>query len=402
MTMPLDEDDVDKRLVRLRVAADAATSNLIELEDLGTLSLLRAGSYSGQSETPISRALRQINALNLHYRSFLSFVNELDDLRRDGRFTREKARQIERMLRSPSIDLPATEVELGHRDLFSPVERTERVNPDQLIEIMNREFVEAKAVVLEIDRIWHALLPELDRAQQRLADLRRRADALGEPIVDDRDIERRIEWCRAAITSDPLGAGRGVTADIGPALDQASQRLDDLAASRHDLAGQLALARQKLRSVTEALDESEHLWAEARRSITDPRGLLTVDREYLDDERSGLAPWLHRLDEMQGDGRWRDAQVGLARWEQRAEQVLATARQASNANRAPLSRRDELRGKLSAYEAAARRDGIADDAEIARLRDTAHESLFSEPADLDDAAARVREYQFAVRKRGSS
>ena len=45
--MALDEEEVDRRLAKLRVSAEAATSNLIELEDLGTLSLLRAGECTG-------------------------------------------------------------------------------------------------------------------------------------------------------------------------------------------------------------------------------------------------------------------------------------------------------------------------------------------------------------------
>ena len=400
--MTLDEEEVDRRLATLRTSAEAATSNLIELEDLGTLSLLRAGECTGASEGPVNKALEDINALNLHYRCFMSFIEHVEELRSDGRFTRDKSRQIERLLKTASITLPATETEFETRDLFSPIEKVESVTADQLFQLMNDEFVRAKAVILEVDKVWSGLVPVLDRARSRLADIEKTAGELGERLPELRDLERRIDWCTAAIATDPLGAGTDVAANIEPTLDRLGTHVRDVAAARHGLSGQLTVARRELQTIVDAVETSDRARHEARRSIADPEGLLKVDHHYLEDERTGLVPWLARLDDMQSDGRWRDAQAGLRRWTERAQQIITTARRATEANQAPLGRRNELRGMLSAYEAVARRQGVHTDPELARLHQAARGSLFAEPIDLTAAATRVREYQVAVRKREHS
>ncbi|MBI2704680.1 MAG: hypothetical protein HYX32_05240 [Actinobacteria bacterium] len=398
----MNEEEVDRRLARMRGAAEAATANLIELEDLGTLSLLRAGKCTGASTVPVRKALDDINLLNLHYAAFMRFVNEIENVRSDGRFTRDKARVIERMLNTRSIELPAREIELASRELFTPTEQEQRVTPDEVVRLMNEEFVSAKAIVFQVDTVWRDLLPALDRARARLGKVSDTADALGERLPELRDLRARIDWCHDAIATDPLGAGTNVAANIEPTLSRLENHVKEVAAARHGLAGQLTVARRELATIVETIDQSDAARREARRAVLHPEGLLKVDRSYLNDERHGLIPWLDRLDDLQADGRWRDAQTGLRRWNERAEHVLTIARDATTANRASLGRRNELRGMLSAYEAIARRDRGGSDAELARLHEAAHRNLFGEPADLGAAAEQVRAYQHAVRRREHS
>ena len=66
---------------------------------------------------------------------------------------------------------------------------------------------------------------------------------------------------------------------------------------------------------------------------------------------------------------------------------------------APIEARDELRGRLKALYAkadahAAR--GIRVDAKVAQLGDEAKDSLYSQPADLQKAAALLSAYEKAL------
>ncbi len=296
-------DEVDDQLARLKSAAEAATANLIELEDMGTLTLMRAGSFKGASAAPIAHALAEITALNLNYSCFMAFAKEIEGLATEGHVNRDKARQIERLMRSPSIELPAVETDFEARDLFSPIERVEMVTPDRLIDMMNAEFMAAKAVVLRVDSIWHGTSAELDRAERRLRDLAAAAESLGEPTAHLDQIKSRIQWCRAALTEDPFSADDLATGEIGSAIGRIEHQLRAVAAERHGLAGELSLARQRLRGAIDALDACDDFRAEALRAIAGPPGLLAVERRYVEDPRTGLGPWLDRLEAMQAGGR---------------------------------------------------------------------------------------------------
>jgi hypothetical protein len=61
-----------------------------------------------------------------------------------------------------------------------------------------------------------------------------------------------------------------------------------------------------------------------------------------------------------------------------------------------LGRRDELRGLVDAYQIKAARLGAAEDSELSKLYDEAHELLWTAPCDLATAAAAVTHYQEAI------
>jgi len=61
-----------------------------------------------------------------------------------------------------------------------------------------------------------------------------------------------------------------------------------------------------------------------------------------------------------------------------------------------MDRRDELRGLLDAYQARAAKLGGAEDSELDKRYDRAHDLLWTAPCDLPAAAAAVTGYQQAV------
>ena len=63
---------------------------------------------------------------------------------------------------------------------------------------------------------------------------------------------------------------------------------------------------------------------------------------------------------------------------------------------AAIDKRDELRGLLRAYKAKAARLGAAEDADLARRHEQAHDLLWTAPCDLVAAEAAVTAYQRAI------
>ncbi|HEV8296604.1 MAG TPA: hypothetical protein VGQ20_04905, partial [Acidimicrobiales bacterium] len=71
-------------------------------------------------------------------------------------------------------------------------------------------------------------------------------------------------------------------------------------------------------------------------------------------------------------------------------------------NRAPLARRDELRGLLASYRAKAGDVGVAEDPRIAALTRAAHQQLHTAPTDLARAEQLIAELAVALRRPGAT
>jgi hypothetical protein len=109
--------------------------------------------------------------------------------------------------------------------------------------------------------------------------------------------------------------------------------------------------------------------------------------------------WLDALDARRKRGDWRTARIELDKWVAACTTHQEAARRTLAANMAPIEARDELRGRLKALYAkadahAAR--GIRVDAKVAQLGDEAKDSLYSQPADLQKAAALLSAYEKAL------
>jgi hypothetical protein len=82
-----------------------------------------------------------------------------------------------------------------------------------------------------------------------------------------------------------------------------------------------------------------------------------------------------------------------------AASTLDAARTSLRAMTGLLDRRAELRGRLEAYQVKAARLGHAEDAELARLHDDAHQILFTSPCDLPGATRALNRYRQAIQDR---
>jgi hypothetical protein len=92
-------------------------------------------------------------------------------------------------------------------------------------------------------------------------------------------------------------------------------------------------------------------------------------------------------------GAWREANDRLARWTAQATSALAHARRVTAESRAPIEERNELRGRLDAYQGRARRLRLTEDPALAELFGRARDSLYHAPTDLAQARELVRRYR---------
>jgi hypothetical protein len=242
---------------------------------------------------------------------------------------------------------------------------------------------------------WAALLPRLDDLVARrtaLVSEAARVDATDEPEVAI--AEDAVDTAAGDVTADPLDAD--LTSAEG-AIKRAEALVATLTEQRDGLADALTRAEVQVDELARLIEQGASALERARSRVAEPEGLLEpLDPGGLDAGPQGLRPWLARIRAEADEGSWQTAAVALARWQAVADGWLANARRVLDANRAPVRRRDELRGLLDAYRAKAAKAGLSEDVELGRLHEAADDALRTAPCRLDAAEALVRSYIDAV------
>jgi hypothetical protein len=385
-------DEADRQLQALRLARDAATTNLLDLENDGTYTLLKAGDgLSGATAHQAKPALAKVDELWRGLQLLNSLVDQAETQRGSGHLSDGRARELLELLTGPSITLPTEVRPLAQRVLTASPVATPTLTPQQLIAVMEAAFVALRDVVAQVDRAWKDLLPRLERATAEAARL-----------VAELPHDRTLTAAQAAlrpladrVAHDPLGAA-----------DELRRAESALTAARHAAASAraravqvregLAAGDQLIVDVAALIDKGRTALDESRRVAASPTGLLDpLDPTVLTAEQ-GLQPWLARLQALAAEGDLDRAAVGLERWSRVADQTLAAARQVAEANTRPAARRQELRGLLRAARAKAAASGRAEDTGLRDLEEKARAALAT-PCDLAAADAAVVRYLRTLR-----
>ncbi len=141
---------------------------------------------------------------------------------------------------------------------------------------------------------------------------------------------------------------------------------------------------------------------EARHKIVDPQGLVTVPARTIIDGAGGLAERLDELLALTGPdvdaGRWTQQRAVLDQWLTMAGRLERQLTDAERRNRRDLDRRDELRGRLQAFQAKMAATGNAETPEAMELAEAAWTELYTAPSDLDAAEAVIVRLADELRK----
>lgn len=103
------------------------------------------------------------------------------------------------------------------------------------------------------------------------------------------------------------------------------------------------------------------------------------------------------LGALRDKGHWAELIAGVDELERAAADAVGRARAVQRAVVEPLDHRDELRGRLEAYQAMAGRHGYAEDPDLDKLYRRAYDLLWTAPCDLIEADAATMRYVRASR-----
>ncbi|MGH9243332.1 MAG: hypothetical protein ACRD29_03250 [Acidimicrobiales bacterium] len=332
------------------------------------------GAFRGQSATLAADARTRVDNLWLHYPLLKDALDRLQSALGVGDHV-ERGRL------------------LGPHAVVLPTGSTTSIAG--LLTGLERDLEQATSVARRLGSAWRTLLPHAERLGATLARLSDLAEGVG--LADDRDLataRRLVGQVSENAATDPLGVD---PTPAGQAIERARDRIEQQVRLRDGLPDALAAARAQLEDLAALAVEGQEALAATRAKVARPTGLLRPLHEAtLDDGDRALSPWLRRLEKLAEAGEWRPAATGLERWRTVADGWEANARKIVEANRAPVRRRNELRGLLDGYRAKAEAQGRSEDPALADLHRQARSLLHTAPADIEASDAVVREYGRAV------
>jgi hypothetical protein len=386
-------DALDAKLRDLLEASERVKASLLELEVDPNCELLAKTTLAGATAaawSPASAALRQLWSDHAALNDLLERAQEVRGKRRQPH--PDRLAELQGLLCGASIEL-SDKIPLDRRQLLT----VPRYSPDQLLARMSTAYREVTAVIAAAGRAWDSLGPRLAALQTGLAEAAQLARGLGDAAARECDAQAaRCGELARSLATDPLSVRPVEVETLEGALAELRQGLAALDELRGHVDERLREAASLVERVRAAQREAEEARAEALAKIADPK-LTQPDAPAADLERE-----LAQIRAHAGAGAWREANDGLARWTAQASAALANAQRAIAESRAPIEERNELRGRLDAYQGRARRLRLTEDPALAELFGRAHESLYHAPTDLARARELVRRYQEALAGHGSA
>lgn len=398
--IPMTREQADTLLARLTADAGRISDALIELTDNSGYKLLDSAPLSGSTAERWHRTAARITALWDNYTAFQDVLNRAAEIR--GRRPKPRAEDlaaITRLLRGSSLALSTKAVALSERTLLGPATITETATLDETLRRMDTDYQTAADFVAEAESAWNRLFGQADPVQERL-----KAVAAAASQVEDRTLTTALaavgdEYAalRREVFADPIGLA-GPRSTFGSRLERIRSSLEsvaataagaaDLQADFESRAAHLSLLIDRIAEVEDAQRTAE---SAAREKI------LLAALPPLDNLCPALRVRLQALAPLRSQGRWRLLAERAAELEAAIQSSLERATRTLQAIAGLIERREELRGRLTAYRVRAARSGAAEDPALEAYYQAASDLLWSRPCDLAASTRALAAYQKAVR-----
>jgi hypothetical protein len=385
------------------VAAAAATAerdsiqtNLLELDGSFGKQMLAGAVLTGESKRRWEAAAADLAALWETFTTYAAVVDQAAGLLAGARRSSDRElAQITTLLTGASVEVTRS-VPLARRDLTET--GRSRLSLAAAVREMRRSFDGVGDVVAGAESVWNETADglseigaELDAAKKQLGDTG--DDEAAAALAAARDELGRL---RDLLNADPLALWQGGSVDTAR-LGRLRKQAAAAAARAAEIARVRADAQRRIATAAAAVSAASAAFADA--VAARDRAAARIAAAELPPppaEAVGLDVRLAALDKLKAAGRWGRLAEELGTIEAEATAAGQRCRDTQQAAAALLDRRNELRGLLDAYQIKAARLGAAEDSELSRLYDQAHELLWTAPCDLAAAAAAVTRYQQAT------
>jgi len=375
---------------------DSIQTNLLELDDSFGKQMLAGAALTGESKRRWEAAAADLAALWETFTTYAAVVDQAAGLLAGARRSSDRElAQITTLLTGASVEVTRS-VPLARRDLTET--GRSRLSLAAAVREMRRSFDGVGDVVAAAESVWNETADglseigaELDAAKKQLGDTGDDEAAAALAAAGD-----ELGRLRDLLNADPLALWQGGSVDTAR-LGRLRKQAAAAAARAAEIARVRADAQRRIAAAAAAVSAASAAFADA--VAARDRAAARIAAAELPPppaEAVGLDVRLAALDKLKAAGRWGRLAEELDTIEAQAAAAGQRCRDTQQAAAALLDRRNELRGLLDAYQIKAARLGAAEDSELSRLYDQAHELLWTAPCDLAAAAAAVTRYQQAT------
>jgi len=402
MTTPALTKERAPSVVQSAVAErDAIQANLLELDGSFGKRLLEGAALTGETKRRWDATAVSLATLWQTYSAYSAVVDQAAEAVAGHLGPRELTR-ISTLLSGPSIELSSGPAPLAGRDLADS--GREDLTLVAAVTRMRRSFGDVTAVVSAAEQVWNEMTSRLDTVAAELARVTPHAASLGDEALTGNlaAAESELARLRGALASDPLSLWQG---GPGPKTGQvdtsgadrltervgaAAARVNELVRLRDDAERRIAEVKTAAATARAACEDAAAAWQRAADKIA--AAALPAEPPGFADLSARLAD----LDALLAAGRWTRLASELDLIERELAEATTKFRDAERTLVGVISRRDELRGLLGAYQAKAARLGAVEDPVLTERYDRARGLLWTAPCDLAAAADAVTGYQQAV------
>ena len=375
---------------------DSIQTNLLELDGSFGKQMLAGAVLTGESKRRWEAAAADLAALWETFTTYAAVVDQAAGLLAGARRSSDRElAQITALLTGASVEVTRS-VPLARRDLTET--GRSRLSLAAAVREMRRSFDGVGDVVAGAESVWNETADglseigaELDAAKKQLGDTGDDEAAAALAAAGD-----ELGRLRDLLNADPLALWQGGSVDTAR-LGRLRKQAAAAAARAAEIARVRADAQRRIAAAAAAVSAAAAACADA--VAARDRAAARIAAAELPPppaEAVGLDVRLAALDKLKAAGRWGRLAEELDTIEAQAAAAGQRCRDTQQAAAALLDRRNELRGLLDAYQIKAARLGAAEDSELSRLYDQAHELLWTAPCDLAAAAAAVTRYQQAT------
>jgi hypothetical protein len=396
---PWNRRDAERALARERERYSTMSVNLLDLADDPTCRLLAGAPLRGATREAWAAADAALNSAWAHLGAYQEALDEADTIfRARPRPGSEELRRLQRLLSQASVSQPATGIPPAEREAAGPATAIRTTSLAQLSTAMEAEYKRVAKVVAAVGEVWQAVDA---RAGQLAADLEHGVDE-GWPETTAAAAEllgERLGRIRALAQSDPLSLCPGWPAagpvdttqleDLRRDLEQLRSEAEDLRRLRETGADRLI----RLRTRVELVEAAESAAAARRRHAL---SRVVADLPAPPDAAPGLRRRLAAAEALHRQHAWTALRAALADLETRVPAAETRAHEAGERAAALLEERDRLRGRLTGYQARARRLGIIEEPAVSLLFRQVQARLWTAPCDLKAAAGAIEGFRRSI------
>ena len=375
---------------------DGIQANLLDLDGSFGKRMLAGAALTGESKQRWEAAAADLAALWETFTAYAAVVDKAAELLAGARRSSDRElAQITTLLTGASVEVTRS-VPLARRDLTET--GRSRLTLAAAVREMRRAFASVADVVAAAESVWNETADglseigaELDAAKKQLGDTGDDEAAGALAAAGD-----ELGQLRDLLNADPLALWQGGSVDTAR-LGRLRKQAAAAAARAAEIGRVRADAQRRIAAAAAAVSAAAAAFADAVAARDRAAARITAaELPPPPAETAGLDVRLAALDKLKAAGRWARLAAELDTIEAEAAAAGQRCRDAQRAAAALLGRRDELRGLLDAYQIKAARLGAAEDSELSKLYDEAHELLWTAPCDLAAAAAAVTRYQQAI------